>query len=312
MLRLAKSSNRFDVYFQQTVVFHHRNDETSISLGKSNPKVKQQGGFFTFKEKIQKRAPMNRFSVKMNTEEVIEVHFSNTSTYEAVILRFEVKKGKTPDEYLSLKLTSSTVGINRSWIRLPSHQNENVYGCGEQFSSFLLNGKKIPLWVQECGVGREGAQKKAVPMADKKGVTPFPQPTFVGFADDVNYSCHVETSAYSEIEFHKKGKKGQYHELYFWDLPKRLILHLGKSPIDVVGQLSAMLGRQPPLPDWIYDGIWIAIQAKGGLDQVRTRLAKYLDAEVMVGAIWSHDWDKIDPKELLAFVKEIRKKGVRY
>ncbi|MHA1521348.1 MAG: alpha-glucosidase [Promethearchaeota archaeon] len=312
MLRLAQSSNRFDVYFQQTVVFHHRNDETSISLGISTPKVKQQEGFFTFKEKIQNRAPMNRFSVKMNTEEVIEVHFSNTTTYEAVIVRFEVRQPKTDDEYLTLNLTSKTVGINRTWIRLPSHENENVFGCGEQSSQFCLNGKKIPLWVQESGVGREGFQKKAVQMSVKKGVSPFPQPTFVGFADNVNYSCHVETSAYAEFEFHKIGKKGAYHELYFWDLPRRLTLHLGKTPIDVISKLSAMLGRQPPLSEWIFDGMWIAMEAKDGLDKMRARLTKFLDAGVKVGAIWSHDWDKIDPSDLLVFVKEIRKQGIRY
>lgn len=332
MFHLAQSSNRFDIYYQQTLVFAHRNDDPSLILGIGIPKVKEDEGYYTLKEKITQSIAMDRFSVKLNTESKIEIQFSNSRTYQNAMVQF------IAGDELTITIETEIVDINRCWFHLPSHPEENVYGCGEQFSYFCLNDKKVPLWVQESGVGRSGIKQKLAELIAHKGGSPFhtyfPQPTFVGFASNVNYYCDIDTSAYGHIEFHKKGKKNPYHELYFWDVPAKIQLRYESSPMNVVSQLSEKLGRQPSLPEWVYDGIWVAIQGHGGLDVVRDRLAKFLDAGVKIGAIWSQDWEGIrttpvgtrlfwDWKwngqgrpirfpDFPSFVKEMRDKGIRY
>ena len=55
-------------------------------------------------------------------------------------------------------------GFNRLWFKLPSKKDENVYGCGEIFPQFNLNGKKVNVWVAEH-VNALQIAKKLVKMA---------------------------------------------------------------------------------------------------------------------------------------------------
>lgn len=57
MIHLAKSGNRFDLYYQDVKFFSHRNDEPAVILGIGDHKIKVQDGNFKFKEKLQRKIP---------------------------------------------------------------------------------------------------------------------------------------------------------------------------------------------------------------------------------------------------------------
>lgn len=44
--------------------------------------------------------------------------------------------------------------INRVWFTYSSKEDERFYGFGEQFSHMNLKGKRVPIFVQEQGIGR--------------------------------------------------------------------------------------------------------------------------------------------------------------
>lgn len=44
--------------------------------------------------------------------------------------------------------------INRVWFTYSSKEDERFYGFGEQFSQMDLKGKRVPIFVQEQGIGR--------------------------------------------------------------------------------------------------------------------------------------------------------------
>lgn len=46
----------------------------------------------------------------------------------------------------------------------------------------------------------------------------------------------------------------EYHELALWEDKATLRFECADTYISLLEKLTALLGRQPELPDWIYDG----------------------------------------------------------
>lgn len=57
------------------------------------------------------------------------------------------------EEMGKLKMPESTE-FNRIWLTHASEKDERFYGFGEQFSHMNLKGKRVPIFVQEQGIGR--------------------------------------------------------------------------------------------------------------------------------------------------------------
>jgi alpha-glucosidase len=208
-----------------------------------------------------------------------------------------------------------------------AYPTEGIFGCGEQFSKLNLKGNNVPLWCQEQGIGR-GDPKWFTFLANLfAGVggswytTYHPQPTFVSTE---SYFVHSTHTSYSEIDFSKRENT----TLYTWEIPKDIFIGVLDNVENTVGAVSKLIGRQPELPEWAYDGFWIAIQK--GSNAVRARLQKALDKGVKVGGIWSQDWEGIRKtafgtqlmwnweysKELFPdiqeFIAELNTKGIKF
>ncbi|MDM8923336.1 alpha-glucosidase [Escherichia coli] len=191
---------------------------------------------------------------------------------------------------LLLELQNDNLNHNRIWLRLAAQPEDHIYGCGEQFSYFDLRGKPFPLWTSEQGVGRN-KQTYVTWQADCKENaggdyywTFFPQPTFVSTQ---KYYCHVDNSCYMNFDF----SAPEYHELALWEDKATLRFECADTYISLLEKLTALLGRQPELPDWIYDGVTLGIQ--GGTEVCQKKLDTMRNAGVKVNGIWAQDWSGI-------------------
>jgi alpha-glucosidase len=189
---------------------------------------------------------------------------------------------------LEMQLRNSDEQNNRMWLRLAAQQQDHVYGCGEQFSYFDLRGKPFPLWTSEQGVGRN-KQTYVTWQADCQENaggdyywTFFPQPTFVS---SQKYYCHVENSCYMNFDF----SAPEFHELAIWQDQAVLRFDCADSYISLLEKLTALLGRQPELPDWVYDGVILGIQ--GGTEVCQQKLDVMREHGVKVSGIWAQDWE---------------------
>lgn len=81
----------------------------------------------------------------------------------------------------------------------------------------------------------------------------LPQPTFVSTQ---KYYCHVDNSCYMNFDF----SAPEYHELALWEDKTTLRFECADTYIALLEKLTALLGRQPELPDWVYDGVTLGIQ----------------------------------------------------
>ncbi|MDP3177262.1 MAG: hypothetical protein Q8M76_05110, partial [Spirochaetaceae bacterium] len=205
-------------------------------------------------------------------------------------LRLTVRELRIPaacgedDLWLELKFQSASPGLNRFWFRIATAPDERFYGCGEQFSHLDLTGRRFPLWTSEQGVGRN----KSTPItfqADLDGGsggdywwTFYPEPSFVSSR---GYYLHAETSAYAAFDF----SRGDFAELEFWELPSRILIAPRGSMLGAARAASALLGRQPELPDWTQEGVILGIQ--GGTETCLAKLERALSRGVPVSGIWA-------------------------
>lgn len=192
---------------------------------------------------------------------------------------------------------------NRLWIKLPAQSDEKVYGCGETFTEFDLRGKKVNIWVAEH-INAAQLAKKVVKTTfgqrdtEKKQKfanyeTYYAEPTFLSSR---KYYFHAASSARCVFDFTNDG----YHLLQT-DSIAPFYIGFGDTFAEVVRDLTLLLGRQPELPDWVYDGAILGIQ--GGTDVMLKKVDAALDAGTAVCGVWIQDWEG---RRVTAFGKQLQ------
>lgn len=246
-------------------------------VGRGRGTMAMYRGNFDITERLDERSPLSVADKVGNT-----LHLRRTAgAAPALSLRIEHAADR-----LVLHVIHAEAGINRVWFRLPALASDRVWGCGEQMSYLDLRGRRFRLWTSEPGVGRDKTTL-VTHLADATGraggdfdSTNYPQPTFL---TSRRLGVHLETTDYCVFDFSSKD----FHELECWGVPQRLELYAAATLVDLVAVISARFGRQPPLPDWLYNGAVIGLKAGAASFD---RLQRFLDAGVKVAAIWCEDW----------------------
>lgn len=180
---------------------------------------------------------------------------------------------------------------NRLWIKLPAKSSEAVYGCGENFTEFNLRGKKVNMWVAEHINGLQTAKKIVKQVFGVKNTTRkqkfssyetyYAEPTFLS---SEKYYFHSESTARAEFDFTDRD----FHTVKT-DSIAPFYIGFGNDFESVISDMTALLGRQPELPDWVYDGAILGIQ--GGTDIMMQKVNACLDCNTDVCGVWIQDWE---------------------
>ena len=280
-MRLERTTDGFSLFFKDRELIRHSSKQPWIYAGKGEANFKMHLGNFNISNYQVERIALSDFEVQESGDKTHLV-FDRNGLYPVFVTLYE------ENDRLAAEFKCNSEGVNRLWLRLPSSAEECVYGCGEQFSHLNLKGKSFPLFITEQGVGRN---KKTYPtfMADcLEGAggdyysTYFPQPTFLTSS---KYYCHVEDSCYMDFNF----KNADFHELEIWNIPQRIVFGAQPSYLELLGDMTELLGRQPELPDWVYKGVWIGVQ--GGTETVQKKLRNALDKGLLISGIWAQDWE---------------------
>lgn len=256
----------------QTVMVHDAG-APAIFAGCGRERMEMYRGNFAIEDRVFERVPLTHATV---ADGVISLSAAAGQPVR-LVLRIE---GDT------LAVETPDTSINRLWFRIPATADEHVWGGGEQMSWFDMRGRRFPLWTSEPGVGRDKTTEITF-RADVSGMaggdyyhTNYPQPTWISSR---RYALHMETTAYSVFDF----RDADFHEIEVWAVPERLEFFTAPTFSDLVGALSLRFGRQPALPEWVYNGAIIGL--KDGENSF-TRLETIRDAGVKVSALWCEDW----------------------
>ncbi|KAJ1405215.1 Glycoside hydrolase family 31 [Sesbania bispinosa] len=177
--------------------------------------------------------------------------------------------------------------FNRVWLTYASDEDERFYGFGEQFSHMNFKGKRVPIFVQEQGIGRGdqpitlAANLVSYRAGGDSSTTYAPSPFYM---TSKMRSVYLEGYEYTifdltrldrvQIQTHGNSLEGQ-------------ILH-GNTPCELIEHLTETIGRLPELPEWIISGAIVGMQ--GGTDTVRHIWDELRTYDVPVSAFWLQDW----------------------
>ncbi|EKC2615371.1 alpha-glucosidase [Salmonella enterica] len=283
-IQINKSINGFTLYYHQHLLLRHTTENPCLWIGAGVADIDMFRGNFSIKDKLNEKIALTEATVSELPDGWL-VQFSRGATISATLRISADEAGR-----LKLDLQNDDLHHNRIWLRLAANPDDHIYGCGEQFSYFDLRGKPFPLWTSEQGVGRNKTSYVTWQADCKENAggdyywTFFPQPTFVSTQ---KYYCHVDNSCYMNFDF----SAPEYHELALWEGKTTLRFECADTYIDLLEKLTALLGRQPELPDWVYDGVTLGIQ--GGTEVCQQKLDTMRNAGVKVNGIWAQDWSGI-------------------
>ncbi len=265
-------------------LLHHMLKNMELTIGYGKNYFTMNRGSFHYRKMVQWRRDLIRTGYKL-TKDGFTLTFLDEKENREYIMDIHVH-----DHRYDAEMRSCPDNVNRFWVRLPCGADEHFYGCGETYSRFDLKGEKVRIFVAEHQNTRRISQKI---IKDRiAGTDPekdlrfsayesyYAQPTFVSSR---KYYLHADTVRYAEFDFRKENRIS----LRLQEKPK-FHMESGNSFAEVSEKLSALLGSYGKLPEWLYDGVILAIQE--GCEAVDRRLQKALDAGVKVNGVWSQDW----------------------
>lgn len=261
-------------------IISHSKENPFVFVGKGNATFDMYRGNYDIKDYVIERVGLTNFEV------IEENKIKFFRGEEFLVAKFEEK-----DRRVYIKFLESSDDLNRYWFRISADAEEKIYGCGEQMTYFNLRGKNFPLWTSEPGVGRNKKTYTTwqADVKDRAGgdyyTTYYPEPTFVSTK---KYYLHMETTAYADFDF----KNESFHELQVWHKPEFIMIETANTYLELIEKLTAYFGRQPKLPEWVYNGVLLGIQ--GGTDLVIEKMNKAIEAGVEVAGLWCQDWQGIN------------------
>jgi len=279
MLKISRQDSSLKIFCNEKLLFNHSEKYPAFHIGSGRGRYKFVYGLFKIKDRLKSKQSLKQIDVEEESENRIVL---NLAGYMKMELLWN-------DGVLCLKYHHGEKEFNRFWMTLAADENEHIYGCGEQFTHLDLRGRKVPIWVQEPGLGR-GKDLITLLTNLKTGyggkwyTTYFSQPTFVSSS---HWFFHNEGTAYCTFDFRQKNQ----YVLEFWQKPETMYIGTEKNTVETLGSLSRLLGRQPLPPDWATDGMWLGLQ--GGKDVTERKIAIALEKGVKVSAIWCQDWEGI-------------------
>lgn len=288
-MEFIKLENGFQIKSKGEVLLSHTPQHPMIYVGYGQETVEMYRGNFDIEDYVVERYPLKNCEIE-ETDQGFRIVFD-----QALVGDFQIK-----EDCVSIFFENSDEKINRFWFRISALKEEKCYGCGEQMSYFNLRGRSFPLWTSEPGVGRDKSSYITwlCDVESKSGGdyynTNFPQPTFLSSR---KYFVHVNSTAYGDFNF----KHEDYHELQLWEVPKEIRLVEGSDYPELLKKLTDDLGRQPLLPDWIYNGLITGLQ--GGTKRMTELVDKTLENGIKIAGVWIQDWEG---KKVTSFGKRLR------
>ncbi len=249
-----------------------------LLIAKDKPKVRYKHGSFRFKERPHQRCQ------KLKLQDVSFEKDLITLKGELCGNRFSMYFSSTEPGRLDIKVQLKDTTFNRLTLVYESRPKEQVYGMGEQFSHVNIRGHRIPVWVEEQGIGKGDQPITGLANARMAGGSPYstaaPIPFYIS-TDKKAFLLH--NSVRSVFDF----RYSETIDLEVWNHELSASIWQADTPLQLIEKYTAETGRLPELPDWAYGAI---LGVQGGSEIVLSRLDSLLETGAPISAIWIQDW----------------------
>lgn len=196
---------------------------------------------------------------------------------------------------LAVEQTDSRIQISSA-----TPDGEHLVGLGGQSFDVDHRGERVPLWVQEDGIGKypdpDDVYLGVWPLTGRKHSTHTPMPMLLSSR---NYALAVDTNGRAIFDLAATHEETALYEV--WDQRLDLHLWLGDSPREPFGEMIAWVGKPARPPRTIF-APWV--DAMFGSANVRRVAQALRDNGVASSVIWTEDWRGGDQGEMNYVLKE--------
>src|SRR5215212_6809945 len=175
---------------------------------------------------------------------------------------------------------------DRVYLTYACDPDERFFGFGVQYTYFDMKGRKVPIFVQEQGIGRgEQPVTLAANWRADAGGNPYTSYASVPhYITSERISLFLENYEYSSFDLRKENST--QIEVFSSRVSGQILS--GGSPVELIEQYTEFSGRMRPLPEWILGGAVIGRQ--GGTQKVLDVYERLEALDAPVAAFWLQDW----------------------
>jgi alpha-glucosidase len=281
MIDLDARPDGFTLCYKGRRLIEHSLRWPCLAVGRGTGRYRMVRGHFRVRDRLQERLPCRDF--RFLKEE------AGDSGKGRRVIEFPGRISlivSEEQERLELRFSHPQSPWNRVWLDIHAEAGEHIYGCGEQYSELDLRGKRLPVWSQEQGIGR-GRGLITLLAEIKMGAGGHWYSSYLplsAFLSSDNWSFLCDSPGYAEFDFRGRDR----HRLCFWQIPRSILFDVQDSAPRLVGRLSTTLGRQPLVPEWTHEGMWLGLQ--GGPDRILEKIDRAEAAGIHVTGAWVQDW----------------------
>jgi alpha-glucosidase (family GH31 glycosyl hydrolase) len=175
---------------------------------------------------------------------------------------------------------------DRVYLTYASAPAERFFGFGKQYTYFDLKGHKVPIFIQEQGIGRgEQPITLAADWQADAGGSPY-----ASYASVPHYitsemrSLFLENYEYSSFDLREEDRV----QIEVFSSRMRGQILSGENPVELIELYTEFSGRMRPLPEWILSGAVVGLQ--GGTQKVLGTSERLEALDTPVAAFWLQDW----------------------
>jgi alpha-glucosidase len=175
---------------------------------------------------------------------------------------------------------------DRVYLTYASTPGEHFFGFGAQYTYFDMKGRKVPIFIQEQGIGR-GKQPItwAADWRAEAGGSPYTSGASVPhYVTSEMRSLFLENYEYSSFDLTEEDRV----QVEVFSSRMTGQIPSGDTPPELIEQYTEYSGRMRPLPEWILSGAVVGVQ--GGTGKVLDIYEDLKALDTPVAALWLQDW----------------------
>ena len=262
-----------------------------VSYHRGPWKIKEVKGFIDMQLLAAKSCHKNVIS-RVSSESnrfILEGRFRDENCPERFIWIWSLNKnGDLAYELNLLSESNETEKKNGLTLVMERGSETQYYGFGEQFSHIGLKGHRLPIWVQEQGLGRgDFPVSPLVKLFSLPEVAGYPFSTYVASPVWLDTTGVVHVGENAEPGFIDLSKQGRI-EVSFVTKQLKGIIAFNEQPLEQIRSITRYTGRMQSLPEWVHNGLILGVQ--GGSDVVENVITKLKAHDMPLAAIWMQDW----------------------
>lgn len=261
-----------------------------VGASQGTETITEEAGSFIVRDFKSNRSQTQSLQsvTQVNNDIKISGILSGTTTSVYYTMLISEKDAKQ----IQLSINVSDTSYDRLYLTYESESQEQFFGLGEQPSFFNHKGKRVPVLVNEQGVGRGDAYASnpivnvvvGAVLGNSKGDEYTTYKAVPHYISSRSRSLYLDNYEYAEIDFTNATKV----QIELFSSTMNAVVIAATNPLDAIETYTSYCGRMRKLPTWIQNGAVIGMQ--GGTDKVYSVWNTLKNAGTPIAAFWLQDW----------------------